>query len=477
MSCKLGFGEDFGCYAIKQALNSGGIMNSNILTQRIGGHIALEAWEDTTDPGSTTRQQVNDVSLQILEKDKALDDHPQTTKAKALRGESELLVLKAASTASGHKRCSILVNDKPTPLPTGALVELTSLEADSNASAANNFTMKAPKEKSVPIISCDGGGARLVFSMHLMTALEKDLASELARPNLKLGEVFKVFGGTSAGAIAALALNIKDPRNDQIPLYSAKDLNDQMQTVAQQIFSRSVLRYAAVLFNYPKYNRSGIQRIAESYFKDGLVKDSLNEVLVPTYELCSKMRGLYITRKLTRENEFFKDLKFKKLLACATAAPTYFKPASYKRRGFIDGGIFANNPAEATLIHARHTYQDISKFVLCSFGTGITPTPLDLGTYNPNGHRWGYLTWLPNLLSILMNGSSQTVHENVKRMYGDQPGYYRWQDEIPSISLDDTDSATFDLLTIEAQQMLETRDEEFRRMIIDVAKAVDSIAD
>lgn len=308
--------------------------------------------------------------------------------------------------------------------------------------------------KNIPILSLDGGGSRIAYSLELATELEKDVGSACGDSTLKIGEIFKkgVVAGTSGGGLLSLLWNVRDPANKERALYSARTINEAFDTIAPTIFPYSYLRSAKNwIWNTSLYEHTGLKTIAKEYFKGALFKDALTHTVIPTYQMNSGAKTLFLTRE-NGKSGLFENLDMETLITMTAAAPTYFDPAMWNTMGFADGGLFANNPSQAAYMEASRLYGSQCKFVTCSLGTGLSLTPLDaIGPFNLKSFGWGVKTWAPNFLDVMFNASSQSVHEALMNIYDGKPGYYRWQSVVPYTPLDTTDIPTLNMLRQKAQ--------------------------
>jgi predicted acylesterase/phospholipase RssA len=341
---------------------------------------------------------------------------------------------------------------------------------DSDSSdLSRDDTVQAVKKSAMRIFSADGGGVRGKFTITLAARLEKELGS-----HLKLGEIFDVFGGTSTGAITALLLNKPSTENSKLPLYSARHINDKFDEVAAEIFPNNLCARISKFVNYyicndAKYSKQGIHHCFDKYLGDVLLKDSVNEIVVPTYQLGPQMNTWFITRKMAREKPFFYELSMKKMLLMTTAAPTYFHAEKYKGLYFIDGGIFANDPAEAAWITAKNTFGSHSNYVICSLGTGIAPTKFD----NHPSYHPGVYTIAPDIIDLFMNASEQSINQNMLDAFAQQKGYYRWQSQIKKVELDDSSPENLAYLEDQAHALLDDpkNQEQWEEMLTELRKA------
>jgi len=106
-----------------------------------------------------------------------------------------------------------------------------------------------------------------------------------------------------------------------------------------------------------------------------------------------------------------------KVAMYTSAAPTYF--ASYE--GYVDGGVFANNPAMCAIAQAMDkrnvTTEPLSNIRLFSIGTGVRPFHLD------GDESWGMAQWAPKLVDLLMDGVNEVADFQAKQLLGER--YHR----------------------------------------------------
>jgi hypothetical protein len=118
------------------------------------------------------------------------------------------------------------------------------------------------------------------------------------------------------------------------------------------------------------------------------------------------------------------------------AAPTYFDPEAIGRSRFIDGGVYAGNPALAAIGMALRRTTDpvprsVGELFMISLGTGAWSRPLDYG--------WGgILGWLePHkggeaLLEAMLGGSADLANEVAHLLLnGDSPPPSTWEPNLP----------------------------------------------
>ena len=298
----------------------------------------------------------------------------------------------------------------------------------------------------VKVLSIDGGGIRGVIPARVLADLEQRLGAPIA-------ERFDLITGTSTGGIIALALTAPD--GDGKPANSAEAVVGLYKTEGHRIFSRSVWHESRAVGNAleEKYPATGVESVLKQYLGDTRLKDAVTEVFVTAYEIEDRIPWFFSSRDAaTREDEGY-DFAMWEVGRATSAAPTYFEPArlpAENERGywaFVDGGVFANNPALCGLTEATTNYREDHEgespdVLLVSLGTGeLTRTiPYD------RAKDWGLLGWTHPLLGVIFDGVSKTVDFQVAelcRVSGAPPArYYRMQVSLEGYGSDDLDDAS-----------------------------------
>jgi patatin-like phospholipase/acyl hydrolase len=121
------------------------------------------------------------------------------------------------------------------------------------------------------------------------------------------------------------------------------------------------------------------------------------------------------------------------------AAPTYFPTVD----GFVDGGVYANNPSMCALAQTQDTrYRptpSLDDVVLLSLGTGIS-----LFSIRGKALDWGYAQWIKPLINLMLDGISGIADYQCSQMLRDR--YHRLAPVFPpevSIPMDDLDKIPY----------------------------------
>ncbi|KJH49002.1 ankyrin repeat protein [Dictyocaulus viviparus] len=203
---------------------------------------------------------------------------------------------------------------------------LALLDYQQNETVSTQKCVEIPSGEIVNVLSLDGGGIRGLVLIQVLCELEKRLGSNLITK-------FHWLGGTSTGAILALALS-------------------QGKTIAD---CRSIfLRYKDdIFYGMRPYSGTNMESFLQSEFgkKTTLADITSKKVMVITCiaNVCPPKMEVFRNYQLhlsaaDNENMGFRSPENTHVYVaarCSSAAPTYFPPFENK---YMDGGLIANNP-------------------------------------------------------------------------------------------------------------------------------------
>lgn len=280
------------------------------------------------------------------------------------------------------------------------------------------------------ILSLDGGGLRGLITARMLQRLnaEPAIAGWLDKVDL--------IAGTSTGGILALGLAAGKTPQQIADLYKIK---------GPDIFDDSLLDDVLDLGRTigAEYGNRVLKRELRTIFGSTTLAQLGKKVVIPTFDLDNEATG---RNERTWKPKIFHNFSGMdtdgEFLAAdialyTSSAPTYFPSAD----GYIDGGVFANNPSVVALVQAisrrnkpaeRASIDDV---VLLSVGTGKT-----LNYIKGKSLDWGYAQWVKPLMNILMDGVAGIADYQSSQLLGDS--YKRLQiifDETESIPLDAVD--------------------------------------
>jgi patatin-like phospholipase/acyl hydrolase len=286
--------------------------------------------------------------------------------------------------------------------------------------------------KTVKILSIDGGGIRGLIPALILAEIEK-------RTLQPISSLFDLIAGTSTGGILGLGLTVPDGAG--APKFSALDLAKLYGEHGEQIFYEPKLfKFLGVLDDLfeETYGYEGIEKILLKFFGDTKLSESLTRVLITSYELESRRTFIFKSR-LAKSKPDTEDFSMREVARSTSAAPTYFEPNQVKRGdielALIDGGVFANNPATLAYCEAKEIFDTgdfketgknmrdfsgdavaareiLEPFYMLSLGTGYSHEPIKY----EKAKNWGLVQWARPVISIMMQGSSDSVHYQMRQL-------------------------------------------------------------
>jgi len=269
------------------------------------------------------------------------------------------------------------------------------------------------------VLSIDGGGIRGIVTTVMMQRLA-------ATPGLE-GFLDKVdlIAGTSTGGLLALGiakgLSLEETRN--IYIDDGPEIFDD--SWIDDLLDLGKLRGA-------DYKTAPMRRVFKRVLGEDTTLGQLEKhVLVTTFDLDNEHPR---KKKRTWKPKLFhnfrgpgndrSELAYKVGLYTA-AAPTYFPTVD----GYIDGGVYATNPAMCALAQTQDKrYFDpptaLDDVLLLSLGTGTS-----LFHIKGKNLNWGYAQWIKPLISLMLDGVSGIADYQCHQMLRDR--YHRLAPVFP----------------------------------------------
>jgi len=276
------------------------------------------------------------------------------------------------------------------------------------------------------ILTLDGGGIRGLITIIMMQNLarEQGLVNWLDQADL--------IAGTSTGGILALAIAAGVDMKEVRALYESKG-----QDVFDDSWLDDILDLATIIG--AQYDNKKLTRELKKVIGEKTLGELPRSVLVTAFDLDNEDPD---PGKRTWKPKIFhnvpgtdndNDVLAYKAALYTSAAPTYFPAVD----GYVDGGVFANNPSLCALLQSqdkRNTLKPpMDDIVLLSLGTGSSMTYIKGKNLN-----WGYSQWVKPLISLMMDGVNGIADFQCKQILGER--YHRLAPKFPpgvSIALDD----------------------------------------
>lgn len=267
------------------------------------------------------------------------------------------------------------------------------------------------------ILALDGGGIRGLLTVALLRRIcqQPGMAGWLDSVDL--------VAGTSSGGLIALALAHGLGQGTTL---ATLERIEQVFLTGRRTFGppRSVLLGGRWLF--PRFGTRARAESFRSALGDATLGDLQKRVLVATFDLDDDGRHDPRPRRWQPKlfHNFYGDEDRERLAwkvaMYTTAGPTYFPTAD----GFIDGGVYSNNPSMCALAQARDTrYRPnppLRDIVLFSVGAGLNPRFIkSSGRWYDRTRRWGLLQWARHLAHIFTDGTVGIADYQCQQMLGD----------------------------------------------------------
>lgn len=264
-------------------------------------------------------------------------------------------------------------------------------------------TAKGSEDKTIHVLSIDGGGVRGIIPAEILAYITD-------QTKLPVHEMFDLVAGTSTGGIIALGLGTKC--KDGNGPYTPRELSDLYLDNGSEIFPTPMFPTLKQVFG-PKYSERPLEIVLNNYFQRTMLASALTPLLIASYDLISQLPFFFKSHRIAADPSY--DVMVRDIARATSAAPTYFPPFQTKitvdgriqELCLVDGGVFANNPAMAAYAEARMLYRDVAEpnFLIVSVGTGDRKDQLNCKSAN----GWGLLKWAKLLVPIFMDSVSEAV--------------------------------------------------------------------
>ncbi|HET9898950.1 MAG TPA: CBASS cGAMP-activated phospholipase [Streptosporangiaceae bacterium] len=269
------------------------------------------------------------------------------------------------------------------------------------------------------ILAFDGGGAKALFSAHVLARLEADL-------QVRIADAFDLITGTSAGGIIALALGAG---------LRPAEIVAQYERLVATVFPRSRRRWCRLpgRLVHPSYAAPVLRSALEGVLGARLLGDSCKRLVVPSWDV--HKGGVHIF-KTPHHDRLRRDWKIPMVdVAMATsAAPAYFAAAQVDGHRLVDGGVWANNPSVVGITEA------VSMLGIPLSAIGV----LNIGTTDQVSHHprkldtGGLATWARYAVPLVLAAGSRGAQGIAEHLVG-RHNYSRFDAIVPGglYTLDD----------------------------------------
>ncbi|MFT3860635.1 patatin-like phospholipase family protein [Micropruina sp.] len=322
------------------------------------------------------------------------------------------------------------------------------------------------------VLCIDGGGVR----GHLPALLLAEIERRAGRP---ADELFDLIVGTSTGGIIGIGVAIGIEACELAQFYprvgrrifggshagipQSKRLFGSVADLAERL-DRASRHIGASFGGNPamdgnsKHRPDGLEAVLREVFGDLRLAQVTTPLAITTFDTAAAMPVVLASRDAVADPMF--DLTLRDVARATCAAPTFFPPATITwggaQRSFVDGGMWANNPAAVGLSEALAlTGGRASADTIClvSLGTGAAPGSSLL---DQNG------TWLGAAHDLAGLATSVWAGELLARRALAASRFHRFQvvDARLAGAMDDPSRERLDALGRAAQQLITDRSDD-----------------
>lgn len=148
----------------------------------------------------------------------------------------------------------------------------------------------------------------------------------------------------------------------------------------------------------PKFSAESLEKLLLSYFGETRMKDAVKPVLVTTFDTFTNLPKEFKEFHLPGVASDSSSLKMRYAARATSAAPTYFEPLTLCTGRYIDGGVYANNPALISKKLFKQHYPFYKLNYLLSVGTGHTASKRNQEMFSS-----GAIYEIQDLVNVLMS--------------------------------------------------------------------------
>lgn len=262
------------------------------------------------------------------------------------------------------------------------------------------------------VLALDGGGAKALFTAHVLARLEADLG-------ICVADSFDLIAGTSAGGIIALGLGAGMRPAEIVDTYL------DMSARVFPPYRRARWRYVTSRAWSPAYSADVLKDTLTEVFGTRVLGDSAKRLVIPSWDV---QRGEVHIFKTPHHERLRRDWLISMVdVAMATAAaPTYFRAATVDGQRLIDGGIWANNPSVVAIGEA-----------ISMLGVGVgSIRVLNIGAVDQRTNHperldtGGWATWAKAAAPLMITASSRGAQGTAMHLIG-QENFARFDAMVP----------------------------------------------
>jgi patatin-like phospholipase/acyl hydrolase len=283
--------------------------------------------------------------------------------------------------------------------------------------------------KTIKILSIDGGGIRGILPATFLASLEARLQEAKNDPNLRLADFFDFFTGTSTGGLLTCIYLTPEETDAKRPRFTAKQAIEFYFAYGGHSFIPQDSG------GFHKYSAEGLETQLRYFFKDLRLSQLIKPCCITAYDLIHTEPYLFLSHKAIGDPR--SDFFIRSVIRSTSALPGVFPPAkavcmAERPYTFIDGSIFAYNPALFAYIQAKLVYPQADSVFLLSLGTGLATTAYtELQTDDSSDTNWARM-----LANIAFDAHSDMVNYQLEDIFKNKPHstYVRLQPSLHGLN-------------------------------------------
>jgi patatin-like phospholipase/acyl hydrolase len=271
------------------------------------------------------------------------------------------------------------------------------------------------------ILALDGGGAKALFTAHVLAHIEDDLG-------VNVTDHFDLIAGTSAGGIVALGLGAG---------LSPAQIAEHFSELVDMVFPKARQRRArASRLTSPAYDSDTLREALTNVLGTKTINDSNKRLLIPSWDMQTGEVHVFKTRhhdRLVRDSK----LPMVDVALATSAAPTYFRAARVNHVPLIDGGVWANNPSVIAIAEAVSMLAVPLKAIRVLNISTMSP----FADHKDRLATGGLLRWGTKAASVILNANTDGAIGTAVHFIGEDD-FFRWDEPVPpkKFALDRIDS-------------------------------------
>jgi patatin-like phospholipase/acyl hydrolase len=264
--------------------------------------------------------------------------------------------------------------------------------------------------KTVNILSIDGGGIRGIIPATFLAMLEERLQQKQNDPNIRLADYFDLIAGTSTGGLLTCVYLTPDENDASRPRFTARQAVDFYFAYGGSSFMTQEDG------GFHKYSPEGLEGQLRLFFKDLKLSQLIKPCCVTAYDLLYTEPYLFQSNKAIGDPR--SDFFVRSVIRSTSALPGIFPPAKVtsmaeREYTFVDGSIFAYNPALFAYMQANQIFPQAENYSLLSLGTGLATTAYSDKEIDDTSDR----NWARMLANIAFDAHSDMVNYQLEDIF------------------------------------------------------------